>query len=152
MPRTALRLRFHCPHCPAHIDWNAPAPATRTVDCPTCRKTIALAGEPPATGDGPLDGCPVCGGSELYVRKDFPQGVGLGVVALAAVLSFWFLESHCFLAWGFLLAAVAVDLLLYRLVSFVTVCYRCRAEIRGVARNTAHAAFDLATAEKYGVG
>lgn len=152
MKRAALRLRFHCPHCPAHIDWRVPDAATRSVDCPTCGKSIALARELPAAGDARLERCPICDGTELYVRKDFPQGVGVAVVALAAALSFWFLESHCFWAWGFLLAAVAIDVLLYRLVDFVTVCYRCQTEIRGVARNADHATFDLATAEKYGVG
>lgn len=51
--------------------------------------------------------------------------------------------------WIVLGAAVVVDAALYFVTGIVTVCYRCRAEFRGVTYNPAHSGFDLATSEKY---
>lgn len=169
----AVRFRFHCPHCPAHIDWTwrsdaavrAPAPADsprvigdsadppagiNALRCPRCGETIQLRIGPALGGEQRLDSCAICGSDELYARKDFPQGLGLMVVLVAAALSFYFLTWAWFAAWGVLLAAVAIDIVLYLWVGMVTCCYRCKAEYRGVSRNERHGAFDLATAEKYG--
>ena len=99
--------------------------------------------------DGRINRCPCCGGSEVFVRKDFPQRLGLAVVVLAGLLSFVLLSRHTLLALGILAGVVALDALIYLFVGKVTVCYRCRAEFRGVRYNPAHHAFDLATAEKY---
>lgn len=46
-----------------------------------------------------------------------------------------------------LLVCLAVDLLLYLLTKEVTVCYRCGAIYRGVARDPRHVAFDLHVAD-----
>lgn len=100
---------------------------------------------------GPLAACPVCGCRDLFVRKDFPQRLGLAVVVVAGV-AFVVLAARrttFYLGAWVLLGAAAVDALLYAFVRRVTVCYRCRAEFRGVPVNPAHAGFELAVAEKY---
>ena len=94
--------------------------------------------------------CPQCGCADLFVRKDFPQRAGLAIVVIAAV-SFVILaraRQHMYLGVLVLLAAAAIDAVIYFFVGRVTVCYRCRAEFRGEV-NPDHAAFDLAIAEKY---
>ena len=48
-----------------------------------------------------------------------------------------------------LVAAAAVDALLYAFVPKVTTCYRCRADFRGAPLNPGHGPFELAVAEKY---
>jgi hypothetical protein len=85
------------------------------------------------------------------VRKDFPQKLGLTVVAAAAV-AFLILAARpgtFVIGVWVLVAATAADALLYVFVPRVTVCYRCRAEFRGVPVNPDHEGFDLATGEKY---
>lgn len=144
-----MRLRFHCGKCPAHIDWTWTPDKGEHLACPRCNRDIALRAADALSNDGSLDRCPVCESREMYFRKDFPQGLGVSVVVIAAVASFWLLKSHWFASWAVLLIAVAIDVLLYRFVGFVTCCYRCKAEFRDVARNQAHGGFDLATAEKY---
>lgn len=100
--------------------------------------------------DQPLQTCPKCGCRDLFVRKDFPQRLGLTVVVVAAV-SFLVLAAWRQLFWIgalVLLAAVIVDAVLYLWVPKITVCYRCRAEFRGPL-NPAHEGFDLSVGEKY---
>jgi len=71
--------------------------------------------------------CPKCGCKDLFIRKDFPQKLGMSIVIAAAVL----------------------DALLYWFVPKITVCYRCRAEFRDVPINPDHEAYELAVGEKY---
>src|SRR5688572_23203885 len=95
--------------------------------------------------------CPRCGCGELFIRNDFPQKVGIAVVIVAAV-AFLILASS---RQGFdlgrlvLLAAAAVDFVLYALVPKITVCYRCRAEFPDVPLNPEHGGYELAVGEKY---
>jgi cell division protein FtsW (lipid II flippase) len=101
--------------------------------------------------DQPLHACPSCRCRDLFVRKDFPQKLGMAVV-LAAVLAFIVLAVSRTTFWIgalVLVAAAAVDALLYLFVPKVTVCYRCRAEFRDVPLNPDHDGFELAVAEKY---
>jgi hypothetical protein len=98
-----------------------------------------------------INACPSCGCRDLFVRKDFPQKLGLGLVVVAGV-TFLLLAAYrgtFYLGVWVLVAAALVDGLLYLMVGKVTVCYRCRAEMRGVPPNPEHRPFELAVAEKY---
>lgn len=142
-------MRFHCLQCPADIEWTWTPDKPSRLDCPRCKRAIELSITDALRSESKIERCPLCDSQELYYRKDFPQALGVGVVVVAAIASFWLLTSHWFLSWGVLLAAILIDLLLYRIVGFVTCCYRCKAEFRGVRGHEAHGPFDLATAEKY---
>jgi len=103
------------------------------------------------TSDQPLTSCPKCGCADLFVRKDFPQKLGLAIVVVAA-MTFLVLASrprYFYLGAILLVVAAVVDAAIYLLVGKVTVCYRCRAEFRDVPINPRHEGFELAVAEKY---
>ena len=87
----------------------------------------------------------------MFIRKDFPQKLGLFIVILAAVSFLVLAASRRFFYLGVivLLVAAMVDAALYAIVPKVTVCYRCRAEFRDRPINPAHHGFELATGEKY---
>ena len=106
---------------------------------------------PESNPDVPLTACPKCGCRDLFIRKDFPQKTGLAVVVMAGlaflVLAAW--RETFYLGVWVLLAAAAVDALLYAFVPKVTTCYRCRGDFRGVPLNPDHGPFELAVAEKY---
>jgi hypothetical protein len=98
-----------------------------------------------------LTTCPACGCRDLFVRKDFPQKLGLAVVIVAGV-AFVVLAARprtFYMGAWVLVGAVTLDGLLYLFVPRVTVCYRCRKEFRGVPINPKHGGFELAIAEKY---
>jgi hypothetical protein len=107
--------------------------------------------EAPATINEPVKTCPACGCRDLFVRKDFPQKLGLAVVIGAGVL-FLVLAARpatFFLGVWVLVASVLGDGVLFFFVPKITVCYRCRAEFRGRPLNPTHGPFELAVAEKY---
>ena len=95
--------------------------------------------------------CPKCGCRDLFVRKDFPQKLGMGIVIVAGATFVVLASSRTYFYLGalVLLAAVVVDAALYLFVRKITVCYRCRAEFRENPVNPEHEGFDLATGEKY---
>lgn len=99
----------------------------------------------------PLETCPSCGCPDLFIRKDFPQKIGLSIVVIAALV-FLILASnpHTFYlgAWV-LVGAAVVDALLYCFVPKITICYRCRAEFRDAPINSRHGGFELSVGEKY---
>lgn len=98
-----------------------------------------------------LQQCPACGCRDLFIRKDFPQKLGLAIVVIAAVAFLVLAASRqrFWLGAIVLLAAVVVDAVMYFFVPRITVCYRCRAEFRDRPINPAHEGFELAVAEKY---
>jgi len=99
----------------------------------------------------PLTACPECGCRDLFVRKRFPQKVGLGLVICAAV-TFLILAARretFYLGVAILIGVVILDLILYPFFGQTTECYRCHRNFPKAAINPEHEGFDLATAEKY---
>jgi len=94
--------------------------------------------------------CLVCPSTDLYVRKDFPQVIGVSLVVLGIVGSSiaWYQMN---IAWtfGILFATALLDVLLYAWVGDALMCYRCNAQYRGVDEMDSHGNFDLETHEKY---
>jgi hypothetical protein len=87
----------------------------------------------------------------MFVRKDFPQKLGLALVVIAALTFLYFAASRqrSYLGVWVLVGAAIVDAVLYAIVPKMTVCYRCRAEFRGVPINPQHHGYELAIGEKY---
>ncbi len=118
--------------------------------CPACREEIVLDVPADLFEQRRVSRCALCPGQEFFIRKNFPQKLGLALVILAGLVASVFYARQNVPATFATLAAVAViDAVIYLFVGRVTVCYRCRAEYRGVAYNPRHEGFDLATSEKY---
>jgi hypothetical protein len=98
-----------------------------------------------------LQQCPKCGCRDLFIRKDFPQKLGLSIVIVAGVafLALATSRQHFYLGVYVLIAAAIIDAALYWFVPKITVCYKCRAEFRDVPVNPEHEGFELAVGEKY---
>jgi hypothetical protein len=135
-----------CPACGSAQPLHAAA-APSAADCRRCGRAIPLAVTAPVRDDREVDACPVCRGRDFYVRKDLDRTLGLlSVVAvgLASAALLW--SGRTVLAYGVLGGLALADLVIYQLLTNVTVCYRCQAEFRGSYRRTA-APFDLHAAE-----
>jgi len=140
-----VNIRFACPVCDAPA--NAEQPGAVEWRCLGCDHLVALA---PAPADRSLPGCTVCGGRELYRKKDFPHALGMAILMLACiatVLTYWL--YHQWLTWVILLGTALFDGLLYMWVGDVVVCYRCNAHFRGYAPNPDHGPHELTVAERY---
>jgi hypothetical protein len=95
--------------------------------------------------------CVSCGHDTLYIQKDFNRNLGVGIVLIGSLAALYFLsKSEPILGFLALFVSAGVDLLIYKLVSEVTVCYSCHAIYRGFGKNPVHGPFDLKDLEKYG--
>lgn len=143
-------IHCRCPTCRGIFRIPASKPGEATADCPRCgwRATVKI--DEAFAQRGEVRRCAACDGIEFFVRKDFPQKLGLMMVILfGTVASIFYYIENIPATFGTLAALVVVDAAIYFFVGRVTVCYRCRAEYRGVVYNPDHQGFDLATSEKY---
>jgi hypothetical protein len=143
-----MELTFECPKCGAinHVPWDGSA----VVSCRACGEARELHRD--VVQDGSLRACPWCATEDLYVQKDFPQGLGLliVVVGFAVATVFWFFEMPI-PTYSVLLASALLDMVLYYRVPNVTICYRCLSQYRGAGSNPGNRfhPFDLAIGERY---
>jgi hypothetical protein len=141
-----MRVTARCAGCDAALPFGA-ASAPERIRCGRCSREMAVTVTEAVRSDSAVDRCPICEGADFYVRRDFDPKTGLAFVVAGAVISavfYWF--NRDLIAYSILAAAVVIDLLIYRRLQDVTVCYRCHAEFRGSHPRTAPA-FDLHTAD-----
>ena len=141
-----MNVVARCPQCDAGLPVTA-AEAPESIKCGGCGNVLPLTLSDAMRGDSRVDTCPVCRGSDFYIRKDFDPKVGLTVVIIGALVSavfYWFGED--LIAYSILAFAALVDLVVYGRLGDVTVCYRCHSEFRGKYQRAA-SHFDLHTAD-----
>ena len=144
-----MELTFECPDCKT-IGRVPALESSVQAGCRSCGRARPL--RETATAGGTLAFCPLCGTEDLYVQKDFPQGLGLAIVVVGFVIStyFWYLDRPI-PALGILLVSALADMALFHLVPNVTICYRCLSQVRGEGSNPGgrFKFFDLAVGERY---
>lgn len=100
--------------------------------------------------EGQLERCPICGCDELFIRKDFPQRLGVAIVVVGFVISSVTWYFHMFIAtFAILMLTALIDVLLYMLMGDVLECYRCHAQFRGATDAQGFSSFDLEIHEKH---
>jgi hypothetical protein len=139
-----MNLQFVCTDCGASnvIEF----PTASEPKCAGCGKAERLIG---LDEKGGLSHCAACGNDQLYRMKDFPQWLGMGLLATACILFYFFAISYQYaIAWSILLGSAALDGLIYLIVGDVVVCYRCGARHRGIP-SRGFDPHEIAIAEKY---
>lgn len=146
-----MQIRYHCPTdgCVAIVEYEPLEASGPTMECPRCHQVHPMHITASIRERQLVDQCVVCQCRELFIRKDFPQRVGLAVVVVFGLAAIYYFTVNVLIGWGILAAAVIIDLLIYAFIGRVTSCYACRAEYRKCPLNPAHEGFDLATSEKY---
>jgi uncharacterized protein (DUF983 family) len=144
-----MELTFSCSGC-GGVDRISPVEDSNEAVCRRCGASRLLHRE--AFGHGQVEACPWCMTTDLYVQKDFPQGLGLFIVVVGFAIStvFWYYEMPI-PAYLVLVVSMLLDLVMYHQVPDVTICYRCLSQLRGAGSNPDHRfkAFELATGERY---
>lgn len=135
----APEIAFACPACGGE----AVAGLDGAGRCTACAAEAPLEVPAALAETRTVEACPACGGTLLYVQRDFNQKAGLAVVVAGALLA-PFTPYY-----ASLVVAALVDAGLYAALPEITICYRCHAHLRGFARNPRHQAFDLHLAEQY---
>jgi hypothetical protein len=142
-----MRVTARCPGCDAALPFDV-AKAPDRIRCGRCSRELPVVMSAALRASTAVDSCPICEGGDFYVRKDFDPKLGLSFVITGALISalFYFLDQDL-IAYSILAGAVLVDVVIYRRLKDVTVCYRCHAEFRGGYPRTA-GAFDLHRADE----
>ena len=144
-----MQIGYDCPSCSAPVRLSG-VETLSVLPCPHCGTALEVPADGFAADSPPrLVRCLVCPSHDLFIRKDFPQRLGVGIVVVGLLAS-------C-VAWGMrelvatfaiLFATAAVDLVLYLLVPDCVACYRCGARYRGPGAD-GFAPFDLETHERH---
>ena len=141
-----MQILAKCSKCRASLPIRA-AEAPAAIRCGACGREITLVVSEAVREDRAVDRCPVCTGTDFYVRKDFDPKMGVAAVSIAALVSaifYWYKLD--LIAYSVLAAAALLDFVVYRFLTLVTVCYRCHTEFRGAYPRSA-SGFDLHTAD-----
>lgn len=148
-----MNILFNCPSCrqDARRDFDSDS---AELSCPECKTSIKLntgcVDSVDENGNGRLSKCLVCPSTDLFVRKNFPQRLGVTIVAIGFGLSCITWARHqVFATFAILFATAFIDVVLYVLVSEVVECYRCHARYSGVSDPVSHGGFDLEVHERY---
>jgi DNA-directed RNA polymerase subunit RPC12/RpoP len=142
-----IDLSFRCPACEESARLTIAESDTQFA-CPHCHRAMVI--EPETVADGALSHCLVCGSNDLFIRKDFPQRLGLWIVVVGFAVSCvtWYLY-YVKLTFAVLFTTALADLVLYLFMGESLVCYRCGAEYRKLDSLKNHEPFNLETHERY---
>jgi hypothetical protein len=118
-----MEIQVTCSSCGSSIEVIPDINALK-VQCDVCNhvQEIKFTSEHEA---GILNDCPICLRMDFYQQKDFNRKIGVFLFVVAAILSIW--------TYGMSLVALyLVDLFLFRKLSHVAICYKCRTNFRKV--------------------
>jgi hypothetical protein len=142
-----MNVTFRCPQC----DQQARAelrPEQPAIACPHCKTKWPLPGQ--AVAGDQLRQCIICPSTELFIRKDFSQSLGVTIVVIGIVISSIFWAYHMPIwTYAVLFTTALIDVVLYFTVGNVLQCYRCQAQYRDLPDLENHGGFDLETHEKH---
>lgn len=142
-----MNVTYTCIQC-HHTERSELTRDTRELRCRSCGQALQI--PQGAWVEDRLERCLACPSTDLFLRKDFPQRLGVLIVVLGFVASSiaWGLY-HQYLTFAILFAVALIDLVLYLFVGEALMCYRCGAMYRGVPGQESFGHFDLSTHEKH---
>jgi hypothetical protein len=140
-----VRVYYRCPQCDSPADAELSATTTQ-LPCPACNANLTPL--PNSLREGHLHSCVVCS-NEVYIRKDFPQRLGIAIVVIAVILSSitWYYR-WVYATYGIFFGSAALDFLLMFVCGDLLQCYRCQAQYREVVDIESYERFNLETHEK----
>ena len=142
-----------CPSCSAGI-YQSHVEKSVSLTCPACERSITIpdnAIEFAAKDAQPqLTRCLICPSTELFVRKNFPQRLGVGIVVVGLAMSCvtWGYRD-LFSTFAILFSTALLDVILFFVVPDCLTCYRCGARYTGTDGMSGFGNFNLETHEKY---
>ncbi len=122
--------------------------STEKIACIHCDHEVELPEN--VLRDDKLQRCLVCPSEELYVRKDFPQQLGVTIVVIGLVTSCipWY-NHDWYGTFAVLFVTALIDAALYAVKGNLLQCYRCHAQYRGIEGIDEQKPFDLEVHERH---
>jgi len=118
-----MTVQITCPECGSGINV-LPSVEADKVQCDICHRTQSVIFNK-SHEEGTLQDCPVCQRKDFYTQKDFNRKIGVSLFVIAAILSIWTYGMSFIVLYLF-------DLLLFKKLGLVAVCYKCQTNFRGV--------------------
>lgn len=142
-----MKITYTCTKCDETITQPFDE-TTRELTCPACAHIIVVSQT--AVKGNEVVKCLVCPSSDLFVRKDFPQGLGLTIIGLGfAASTVTYLYEQIIATFAILFLTALIDAVLYLVMGNVLQCYRCESQYRGIPGIDEGPEFDLTIHEKY---
>lgn len=117
------QIETFCPHC-KELQTILGTENLSERRCTKCNEHVLSHGTDAFHASETLNQCPACGCTHLFRQRDFNRRLGMAILVVGIVLSFF--------TYGISLLFVTVlDLFLYFKVKEVAVCYGCSAVYRG---------------------
>lgn len=137
-----LKILRYCPSC----ELGLPIDFAENESACSCGESVRVEPTAGLLSGEEVDRCAVCGYDHLHRRKNFPRRLGIAIVTVAAVATFWVPPRFFFMP---LVTASIIDALLYFVVPWKVVCYVCHTEYRGIPPREDQAPYDLEKATEY---
>lgn len=119
-----MTVTFTCEECGSAIDVY-PKKDDSHIECRVCQhKQEAKFNEDHEKGV--VKDCPCCERKDFYSQKDFNRKIGVILFIIAAILSIWTYGISFIVLYIF-------DLLLFRKLNQIVICYKCNTIFRNVA-------------------
>ena len=142
-----MNVAYYCDECDRTTQTEIDADSS-SVACRHCQAVTKL--QPNSIVGDDVTRCVICPCEELFVRKDFPQRLGLMIIAVQMITSSitWYFHM---IYWTFAILGISalLDFVLYMCIGNVLQCYRCQSQYRGIAGLADRDAFSLETHERY---
>ena len=135
-----MTIEFVCNNCDKDVLIDLKE-KKRRVQCQNCDKTYQIQLSPSMETGGYVDKCTICNHDHFYVQKDFNPRLGIFIFVLGVIFSY----HTKFIS---LAVATLIDVILYKVLKTVTICYHCRAVYRAFKENPEHKGFDHELAMK----
>jgi DNA-directed RNA polymerase subunit RPC12/RpoP len=142
-----MQIAYSCSKC-ERPNWSEICSATTELDCAHCGRQVSV--PPGSIENNDVKRCLVCPSTDLFVRKDFPQHLGVLIVTVGLLGScIAWAYFRLYLTFIILFATALIDVILYVVVPNALMCYRCGAMYRGAAEIDQHGSFDLEVHERH---
>ncbi len=128
-----MQIHITCSHCGSGIQV-LPRETASAAQCDICQHVTSVKFTA-AHQQGVLEDCPVCERKDFYQQKDFNRKIGVALFVMAACLVPW--------TYGLsLLVLYLLDVFLFRRLSMIAICYKCKTIFRQVENIQAIPAYD----------
>jgi len=119
-----MTVTLTCPECGSGIHVYPKVEPT-LAECDVCQHQVPLHFNPEHE-QAILKDCPCCERKDFYKQKDFNRKLGVTLFVIAAILSIFTYGLSFIVLYLF-------DLLLFRKLSMIAVCYKCQSIFRNIS-------------------
>ena len=119
-----MQVQITCSQCGSGVTVH-PSLTANAAQCDVCKHVTTLKFTEAHVANR-LECCPVCERKDFYQQKDFNRVIGAAMFVVAACLVPW--------TYGLsLLALYLLDVFLFRRLSMIAICYKCKTIFRQIA-------------------